>query len=68
MKRKIFFILILFTLNISGQTKETENLINQIANDLVPNDFDYYYINPISLKEQIKRFTPIFSFIKTEIG
>lgn len=67
MKRKIFFILILFTFNISGQTKETENLINQIANDLVPDNFDYYYINPVSLKERINDSLQYFHLLKLKL-
>ena len=51
MKRTIFIIFILCTLNFYGQKSEIENLINQIAIDEVPESFEYYFLVPESLEQ-----------------
>jgi hypothetical protein len=51
MKRTLFIITVLFTLNFYGQKAEIENLINQIVVKEVPESFEYYYLVPKSLEQ-----------------
>lgn len=51
MQRKIFIILFLISINNFGQKSEIENLINQIANNEIPENFEYYFIVTKSLEQ-----------------
>lgn len=51
MKQTIFIISFLLTLNIFGQNSDIENLINQIAKSEVPENFEYYFLVPKSIKQ-----------------
>ena len=51
MKQTLFIISVLLTLNLFGQNSEIGNLINKIAKDEVPENFEYYFLVPRSLEQ-----------------
>lgn len=67
MQKPIFIILFLASLNVYGQKSEIEDLINQIANNEVPEDFEYYFLVPKSL-EQPKIYDSLQNFQIKESG
>lgn len=52
MKQTLFIISIFFTLNLFGQKSDIENLINQVANSEIPENFEYYFLVPKSLEQE----------------
>jgi hypothetical protein len=61
MSKLIFSIFLLVSINIYGQKSEIEELINQIAKNEVPENFDYYFVVSKSL-EQPKIFDSIQNY------
>lgn len=52
MLRFMFIILFLLSTNIYGQKSEIESLINQIALNEIPDNFEYYFLVTKSLEER----------------
>ncbi len=52
MKQKLFLISIFLTMNLFGQKRDIENLINQVAKGEVPENFEYYFLVPKSLEQE----------------
>src|SRR5690606_32788021 len=51
MQRILLIILFFISTNIFGQKSDIEELINQIANNEVPENFEYYFIVSKSLEQ-----------------
>tara|TARA_R110000751_G_scaffold304284_1_gene419653 strand:- start:62 stop:811 length:750 start_codon:yes stop_codon:yes gene_type:complete len=50
-KKLSILLLLLFTLHSFGQKTEVEELINQIAEKEIPENFDYYFLVPQSIEQ-----------------